>query len=217
MNAASRSTARRTNSALRLARTAGRALAFVGDDAALVEGLRADNPAARAELFDRYAPHVRRVLCRVLGGDPDLADVLHDVFVEALASIRKLQDGNALKGWLTMVAVYTARGHIRKRQRRRWLRVVAPTDLPEQEARTTSAETNEAVRCTYAVLERMGADDRIAFSLRFIEGLELTEVAAACGVSLATIKRRLVRAKRRFFHEAKRHDALQDWLCEAAS
>jgi RNA polymerase sigma-70 factor (ECF subfamily) len=191
-----------------------RALAFVGDENALVDGLQAGNPAARAALFDRYAHHVRRVLLRVLGPDPELADVLHDVFVEALSSVRQIEDGRLLKSWLTSVAVFTARGCIRRRTRRRWLRFVAPAALPEQEAPAVDAAIHEATRCVYAVLEQLPVDERIAFALRFVDEMELTEVAAACGVSLATIKRRLARAKRRFLEEATHHAALLEWLRE---
>ena len=74
-------------------------------DAALVSALRNGEPAARAELFDRYAAHAQRVLARVLGHDAELADLLHDVFARALTQIDRLEDPSALKAWLTMIAV----------------------------------------------------------------------------------------------------------------
>src|ERR1700723_1480974 len=46
------------------------------DAAGLVAELLAGHASARAELFDRFAPHVRRVLARVLGHDSELADLL---------------------------------------------------------------------------------------------------------------------------------------------
>jgi RNA polymerase sigma-70 factor (ECF subfamily) len=42
--------------------------------------------------------------------------------------------------------------------------------------------------------------------------MELTEVAASCGVSLATIKRRLARAQASFVGAAAREPALLEWL-----
>ena len=45
-------------------------------DAGLSLALQAGEPWAGAALFDRYAPHVRRVLVRVMGPDPDIADLL---------------------------------------------------------------------------------------------------------------------------------------------
>jgi RNA polymerase sigma-70 factor, ECF subfamily len=182
------------------------------DDAALVAALASEDPSARAEVFDRYAPHVQRVLARVLGHDNELADLLHEVFVRALAQIDRLDDPSALKAWLTSIAVFTAREHIRRRVRGRWLRFFASEDLPEVPFLAAGEEIRESLRATYAVLDRLGLDDRIAFSLRFIEGLELGEVAAACCVSLNTIKRRLARAEKRFVSLARREPSLREWL-----
>src|SRR4051812_32799009 len=52
------------------------------DDVALVAGLRAGEAWARAALFDRYAPHVERILRRVLGNDRhgDMADLVQEAF-----------------------------------------------------------------------------------------------------------------------------------------
>lgn len=181
-------------------------------DAALVEGLRAGQPAAIGALHDRYAGYVLRLLGRVLGSERELADIHHDVFVRALGSLGELRDPAALKGWITTVTIYTARTAIQKRQRRRWLSFLAPEDVPEVEAPNASSEVQEALRTTYAVLDKLPADERIAFSLRFIDGMELTEVAAACDVSLATIKRRLARAEERFTQIAREHPVLKEWL-----
>lgn len=183
-----------------------------GDDAALVSALVRGDPAARAELFDRHASHAQRVLARVLGHDAELADLLHEVFARALAQIDSLEDPAALKWWLTTIAVFTAREHIRRRTRGRWLRFFASDELPDLPVAGADEGVRESLRRTYAVLDRLGVDDRIAFSLRFIEGLDLAEVAAACGVSLNTIKRRLARAEKRFVALARREPALHDWL-----
>src|ERR1700760_3345692 len=82
--------------------------AFKGGEEALVLAFRRGEPNARAALYDRHADHVHRVLYRVLGVDRDLADLHHDVFVRALASLSKLEDPSALKGWLSMIAVHVA-------------------------------------------------------------------------------------------------------------
>lgn len=184
----------------------------MADDRALVEALIAGNPAARAVLFDRYVGHVERILVRILGHDCELADLLHEVFARSLAAIETLEDPAALKAWLTGVAVLTARESLRRRARGRWLRFFPAEDLPEVEAAIADEETREALRATYRVIDRLCVDDRIAFALRFIDGLELTDVAAACRVSLNTVKRRLARAERRFVAYASREPALRGWL-----
>lgn len=181
------------------------------DDAAVVAGVLANDPHLRTELFDRYAPYVGRVLSRILGADDEIPDLIHDVFVLALRDLRNLRDPNALKGWLASLAVHTARGYIRRRTRRRWLRFFAPDDLPETPVPPGDDE-REALRAFYAILSHVDADDRIAFTLRVIGGMEIAEVAAATSTSESTVKRRVNRAKA-FVAGAVRDDpALQPWV-----
>ncbi|HEY3234293.1 MAG TPA: sigma-70 family RNA polymerase sigma factor [Polyangiaceae bacterium] len=192
-----------------------RPLLFVGDDDALVSALRAGHPGAKVALFDRYGSHVRRVLVSTLELDPELPDLLHDVFLAAFESIHQLSKAGSLKAWLTSVAVFVARGRIRRRRRRWWLKFRPPEALPDLPVSDVSPEASQAVRATYAILEQLPVDERLAFSLRLIEGMELTEVAAACRVSLATAKRRLARALRKFAELAKNQPALEPWLKES--
>jgi RNA polymerase sigma-70 factor (ECF subfamily) len=190
-------------------------LSFVGDDVALVKALRANHPGAKAALFDRYAEHVERVVTHVLGFDAELADVVHDAFVGAFGSLHTLQDPSALKPWLSRVAALTARKALRTRSRRAWLRLFTNA---AQERRWEPAElgsdpeARQALRESYVLLDELPVDERIAFALRFIDGMELGEIAAACQVSLATVKRRLQRAERRFIGRATKRPVLVEWM-----
>jgi RNA polymerase sigma-70 factor (ECF subfamily) len=184
-------------------------------DAALVRALRAGDAHAGALLFDRYSLHVRRVLARVLGPDPELSDLLQDVFVAALSSMHSIEDPSALKAWLTRTAVFTARGRIRRRARWRFLRFVPDDELPEPAFPAQDAEGSQALTAVYRVLKTLPADERIAFALRIIEGMELTAVATACGVSLSTIKRRLSSAQQRFDELSAREPVLRAWVAKS--
>jgi RNA polymerase sigma-70 factor (ECF subfamily) len=181
-------------------------------DELLVLSLRARHPDAGTLLFDRYAPHVRRVLVRVMGPDSEILDLVHDVFVTALESVNRLVDPRALRAWLTQIAVFTARARIRRRVRGRVLRFLPFSELPEPELPPADFEASESMQAVYRVLDALDTDQRIAFALRFVAGMELTEVAASCGVSLATIKRRLAKAQESFVRAAGREPALREWL-----
>jgi RNA polymerase sigma-70 factor, ECF subfamily len=194
-----------------------RSVVTFASDEALVEGLRARNPAALSAFHERFSGHVLRVLGRLLGSERELADAHHDAFVRALSSLDSLRDPSALKAWITSVAVFTARTCIQRRTRRKWLLFFAPEDLPPLVARAHEGEVHEALRATYRALDRLPADERIAFALRRIEGMDLQEVADACDVSLATIKRRLARAEANFLAAARDQPALEEWLKGSSS
>ena len=92
---------------------------FDGDDEALLEALRARQPGAKRALYDRYANHVQRVLIRIIGVDDAIPELLSETFIQAFASLDSIRDGSRLKAWLSMTAMFTARGLIRKRKKRR--------------------------------------------------------------------------------------------------
>jgi RNA polymerase sigma-70 factor, ECF subfamily len=191
-----------------------RPLPFAGDDAALMAAVHAGDARALAAMVERHGPHVLRVLARILGADAALPDLQHDVFVRALASLHEVRDPSSLKAWFSIIAVNTARTALTRRARQRWLRFLPWEEVPEVETSAVSWDDREALRVTYRVLDRLPREDRIAFALRIVEGMELTEVAAATGVSLATAKRRLARAQARFLALAAREPALTEWLEE---
>jgi RNA polymerase sigma-70 factor, ECF subfamily len=189
------------------------------DTTSLVEALRANQPGAKAFFFERYAKLVERIVTHVLGFDAELADVLQDVFAGAFSSIHTLKDPAALEAWLSSVAALTARKVLRTRARRAWLRRFIDSDEEERYEPIGSApdvEARRALGSVYAVLGRLPADERIAFALRYIDGMELVEVAGASQVSLATIKRRLARAERRFLANAKNYPELGRWISGGA-
>jgi RNA polymerase sigma-70 factor (ECF subfamily) len=184
-------------------------------DERLVLGLRGREPWAAAALVDRYGAHVRRVLFRVLGGDDaDHADLAQEVLLQAWRGVGQLQRASALKAWLTHVAVFSARGAIRRRKRRRWLAFRA--EVPDRAQPWATPDLQDAAGAVYRIFERMPEDERLPFALRMLEGLSLEEVAAACGMSLATARRRLVRGERRFFKLAREYEALSAWCGPAA-
>lgn len=193
----------------------------VNDDYALIAGIRRGDPAAATALFNQYRGLVQRTLVRILGFDSELADTVQETFIRALGSTRLLRDPQALPSWLIRISVCTASDLIRRRRRRRWLQFFAePQDLVDRKSELAyeaepDMEARQALRAAQAVLNSLPADERIAFSLRRLNGMELTEVAHACGCSLATIKRRLVRAEKRFLARAEKHQALEDYLSDS--
>lgn len=190
-------------------------MSFAGDDAALVAALRENHPGAKAAFFQAYARHVERLVTHVMGLDRELADIVQDVFLNALRSLPQLEDAAALKPWLYRIATNTARKVLRSRTRRGWLRLFRDADddlLVVEPVAGADQEVLRALRSVYEVLRMLPADESIAFALRFIEGMELTEVANACDVSLATVKRRIGRAERHFVEAARRRPELDDWL-----
>jgi RNA polymerase sigma-70 factor (ECF subfamily) len=187
------------------------ALPFDGDDEALVAGLRAGRPTAVAAFYDGNVAAIHGVVFRVLGPDRDHDDVVQDVFVRALESLPKLRDPSALRSWLVGIAVMTMRIYLQRRRRQRWLRFLPTSELPELAAPLDTNASDE-LREVWSILTELPADERIALVLCRVEGLALDAAAAACEMSVATLRRRLARGEKKFLTRAARRPGLSRWL-----
>jgi RNA polymerase sigma-70 factor (ECF subfamily) len=175
--------------------------------------MRSGRLDARAAFYDRHARAIHALVFRLMGPDGEIDDVVHDVFVRALESLPRLREPAALRSWLFGIAVRAVGIRFQKRTRQRWLRFMAPEELPEI-ATLPTTELGEALRDVYAILRGMDPDERIALVLHRVEGLPLEDAARATDTSLATFRRRLARGETKFFARARSRPALDEWLLE---
>ena len=176
----------------------------------IVDGLVEKDPNAAAALFDRLGPAVNRRVWRLLGADAEHDDVVHQVFVNILTSIKKLKDPNMLDDWVTGVTINTVRRELRDRKYRR---ILVPADSPGNDVTSRDdLDQQMLVNRVFRVLKSMKADDHVVFVLRFIEGSTLGEVASAGNYSLATAKRRINSAKKAFLKRATKDPVLASFI-----
>jgi RNA polymerase sigma-70 factor (ECF subfamily) len=182
------------------------------DDAALASALLARDRRAAVRAWSRYSPFVLGVLRRFFGPGADRQDLCQEVFLRFFARIDELRDPSALRGFLVGICLGVARNELRRVRVRRWVRLTAHGDLPEVPVTTWDPEAREAVLRFYAVLERVSVEDRSLFVARYVEKMEIVDVAAAHRMPLSTAKRHLARATRRIGAKMSRDPALSHYV-----
>lgn len=168
------------------------------EDASLVRRLLTGERAALEELYRRHAKFAFNLAVRLQGHAGEVEDVVHDAFLKAHAELGGLRDANAFRGWLGSIVVSQVRSRLRRGSFLRGLRLVPPDSVDLESIASPSAgpEVRAQLAQVYALLKLLPADERIAWTLRSVERHRLEEVAELVGCSLATVKRRLVRAQR---------------------
>jgi len=164
------------------------------EDAELVRALRAAEGWAAAAVWSKHSPKVYRVASRVLGPGADAEDLTQDVFVKVFSAVADLRDPGALGSFVFSIALRMLKWELRRRRVRRIFQLSESGQLPDQPVDAADSEAREALVRLYAILDTLDAEGRTAFVLRHMEDLSLPEMAAAMGLSLATVKRRLARA-----------------------
>src|SRR5687768_9978829 len=79
-------------------------------------------------LFRDLSRYVAGIALRVLGRPDEVDDVVQDVFIAAERGLAKLEQPEAIKGWLATVTVRVARRRLR---RRRFWKMVGLDDATE--------------------------------------------------------------------------------------
>jgi RNA polymerase sigma-70 factor (ECF subfamily) len=154
-------------------------------------------------LYEQYASFVGAMASRILGRAVEVDDVVQDVFASAVRSLKRREDAREIRSWLAKV---TVRRCVRQlRFRRLWGMVdLAPQASYERLADPAAGpEERQLLVEVYRALDRLPARDRVAWTLRNVEGETLERVAALCGCSLATVKRRIASAHDRLLRELK--------------
>jgi RNA polymerase sigma-70 factor (ECF subfamily) len=149
------------------------------------------------EAFRMYSRLVASIGFRILGRRSEVDDLVQDVFVEAGKWADRIEDPAALKHWLMTVTVRAARHRLRKARFASMLGFGAPVSYEEIAGPGASPAERALLAEVYRVLDRVPVNERVAWTLRHVQGEPLAEVAELCGCSLATAKRRIAAA-----HEA---------------
>jgi RNA polymerase sigma-70 factor, ECF subfamily len=156
-----------------------------------------------ASVHAMYEARVFRYLLFSLR-DRDLAlSLTQDTFLSAWKSRASFRGDCSIATWLMRIAVNLVRNHTRTGGFRFWKRAAATavdaTDLqlrlvhPGQSAEKALA-AREQLALVWESVERLSARQKTIFLLRFVDELELTEIAVATGLTLPTVKSHLYRA-----------------------
>lgn len=137
-------------------------------------------------------------------GDLDLAEtIVQDCLLKAYNARESFRGECSVSTWLTHIATNLIRDHQRTRKFQFWRKVqrTAP-DLTEMKSLLPSPESSPEVQVlarekasqVTAALELLSQRQRMVFMMRFIEEMDLVEIAAATGMQVNTVKTHLHRA-----------------------
>jgi RNA polymerase sigma-70 factor (ECF subfamily) len=175
------------------------------DDLRLAEALRQGSEAAYEELLHRFQQPVYALAFRLLNEPSDASDVVQEVFLKVFRNVGSFRGQSSLKTWMYRITVNEAHNA------RRWFfrhrrEIDLDTGSPESKdwkesipdnGRSPYDETLDGERHAMieAALDRINPAFRDAVVLRDIMDLSYEEVTEVLGVSLGTVKSRILRGR----------------------
>ena len=158
-------------------------------------------------LVVRYQAYVFSIVRKHVPAQ-NLEAVAHDVFVRAYRSLPKYQQKGEFSKWLAGISVRTCAGFWRTRYRRREVAVSKLSDNHRQWMENMIAvesvedfEAGETRQAAIQVLDwalsRMSDSERMIIELVHLEGHSVKEAAVLMGCSVANVKIRAFRARKK--------------------
>ena len=175
-------------------------------DLHLVDCLREGSEGAYEELLLRFQQPVYALALRLLDDPSEASDVVQEVFLKVFRNVSNFRGQSTLKTWIYRITVNEA--HNARRWFFRHRRAEVELDKNPEESRNWKEIIPDRGRSPFeeafdserhvmieAALKKINPIFREAVALRDISDLAYEEIAEILGVSLGTVKSRILRGR----------------------
>jgi RNA polymerase sigma-70 factor (ECF subfamily) len=179
-----------------------------------VEAAIAGDQGAFAQLVDRYKGPVYSLAYRMLGNSGDAEDAAQEIFVRAYTKLATFDRSRRFSTWLLSIGSNYCIDVLRRRRATIVdlddVAFAVPDQAPGPER---SAVDQEQRRAIARAVQRLPDTYRLVTILRYYHDLSYEEIERTTGLSEATIKTRLFRARRQLEELLEQEGALP-WTAE---
>ncbi len=137
-------------------------------------------------------------------GDSDLAEsITQDCLLKAFKTRQSFREECSVRTWLFGIANNLIRDRVRTKKFKFWSRVEATsidltdpamTQVSEERSPESHLLTMERIRQVHRVVRELSMNQRRVFILKFLEEMDLNEIASVAGMPENTVKTHLHRA-----------------------
>jgi RNA polymerase sigma-70 factor, ECF subfamily len=154
-----------------------------------------------AAVHAAYESRVFRFLLYSLRDRDEAMSITQDTFLAAWRSRESFRGECSVSTWLLRIAVNLLRDHVRSKRFKFWKQtmeqdiddLIEPAVDPSRSAEQTFT-TRQELKAVWERVEKLSPKQKTVFLLRFVDELELNEIAVITGQPLPTVKSHLYRA-----------------------
>jgi RNA polymerase sigma-70 factor (ECF subfamily) len=170
-------------------------------------------PVGRAELSDfdalvrDHRPRILRFLIGMVGDRETAEDLAQECFLRAHQASSGFRGDAALSTWLMRIAINLANDYQRSRRLQFWRALVRPKEhdalgelvegfADDRPSAERSLIARQQVQRAWQAARKLSTQQRAVFLLRFVDEMEIAEIAQTTGLAEGTVKVHLSRAVR---------------------
>jgi RNA polymerase sigma-70 factor (ECF subfamily) len=158
------------------------------DDEATITAILEGRTDRFAELVDRHAPAVFRLVRSAIRHRQDVEDLAQEIFVAAFRSLSRLQDRARFRAYLLSIASRRIADVFRRKKRRG-----ETLSLDHEPAAPDPAAGSDVMEAVESVVALLPSESRLIFALRHHEGLSCRKIGELLNRPSGTVYSRLSR------------------------
>ena len=167
----------------------------------LIEKVKQQDQQAFEELYNQFYPAGFSLALQFVKNEEDALDIMQDVFITVYSKLDSLEDASKFKSWYMQIVANKCRDFLKKQNPLSFTDAnaydeegalqfeIEETDrdfIPEE-----AVDYSETVRIVDQMIAELPEEQRMCILLYFANDMKIPEIAAALGVSEATVKSRL--------------------------
>ncbi len=158
----------------------------------LVERCKQGERSAQHDLYKLYARPMYNSAFRLLKNEDDARDIVQDAFLDMFTKLHSFRAESSFGAWFKRIVVNKSLNQLKKRKP--WFVEMDGVDIAEEEF-PEEPDLQYQVQDVKQALQHLPEGYRLVFDLYMFEDYSHKEIAAEMGITEATSKSQLSRAK----------------------
>ena len=176
----------------------------------LIQEARQGNPRSFSLLVEAHQEKIIHAALSFLGNMEDAKDAAQEAFIKAHQHLHSFNEKSRFSTWLYRILVNHCKDFIRKKKNRQTDELNAETlysTAPDARGELISREIEKEI---HRALEKLPFQQRGVFTLRYLEGLKLDEIAESLNLSTGAVKAHLWQAGQKMRQTLAHHFSGQE-------
>ena len=162
-----------------------------------IEEVLLGNKQAYAQIINKYKNPLYAIILRMTGNQQDAADLVQEAFIKIYRQLGKFDGKGSFASWMYRVAINHCMDEFRKKHFKMEQVEIREDDVKNFHDPEVIFLKKEKNRQLEKLMGGLPEDERMILLLRFVNEQSYSEISECMGLSLATVRNKLHRAKKK--------------------
>ncbi len=161
----------------------------------LVKRIKQGDPAAVETWFKSFQPELMKIALKKAKTRKDAEDLVQETFINCLKQIHLFRENSSLKTWMISILRHEIADYYRKKYAKKAIKTVPLTEFILNRKIEDSKKVSQKVS---TVLGKMMERRKKLLLMKYVDGLDVKEIADRVGRSFKAVESDLYRARQDF-------------------